>query len=71
MTTTDTKPNPLSQLLGGLMGKNTSVDVKPKTPDNSIHIEITGVDQKIALKHIRNLIDEMITNGGNPRQSSD
>jgi hypothetical protein len=71
LTTTDTKPNPLGQLLGGLMGKQTSVDVKPKTPDNSIHIEISGVDQKIALKHIRNLIDEMIQNGSSNRQSPD
>lgn len=40
------------------MGKSTSVDVKPKT--DGIHIEIDGIDQKLALKHIRNLLNDLI-----------
>lgn len=58
MVEEEKKMNPIGQLLGGLMGKNTSVDVKPK-PDG-IHIEINGVTEKIALKHIRNMINELI-----------
>jgi citrate lyase gamma subunit len=58
-TMAEDKPsNPLGQLLGGLMGKNTSVDVKPK--NDGIHIEVNGITEKIALKHIRNMINEII-----------
>jgi citrate lyase gamma subunit len=54
----DDKPNPISQLIGGLMGKSTTVDVKPK--NDGIHIEVNGIAEKIALKHIRNMINEII-----------
>ena len=54
----DKPSNPLGNLLGSLLGKNTSVDVKPK-PDG-IHIEVNGIAEKIALKHIRNMINDLL-----------
>lgn len=56
---TDTKPsNLLNSILGSLSGKQTSVDVKPK--GDEIHIEIVGVNQRIALKHIKELIEDLL-----------
>lgn len=51
----------IGQLLGGLLGKSTSVDVKPKA--DGIHIEVNGIPDKIALKHIRNMINELLGDG--------
>lgn len=57
----DKTSNPMaaiSSLLGAFSGKSTNLNVKPKSDE--IRISIEGIEQKLALKHIRNLIEEMI-----------
>jgi hypothetical protein len=59
------QPNPLSiigSLLGTLSGKSTKVAVN--SDSKIINIQIDGVEQKIALKHIRNMFDEMLQSKG-------
>lgn len=51
-------PNPLMSLLAGVLGKSATVDVKPKA--DGVHIQVDGIEAKIALKHIRNLLNELI-----------
>ena len=52
----------LGKIIGMLGGKKTDVDIKENETD--IKVSIHGISQKIAMKHIRNLFDELINEKG-------
>ena len=68
MTTIDTKPNPPANPLGAflnLLGKPKDVAVKA----DGISIQITGLPAGLALKHIKQLLEEMIDGSSDHRAS--